>query len=50
LPPSRVGLALVDATDEHEAIEKAAEELKTDAQRLIAVRHRTPPEPPRLAV
>ena len=43
-------MALVDATDEREAIEKAAEELKTEAQRLIAVRHRTPPEPPRPAV
>jgi len=33
-------LGTVDAVDEAEAIEKAANEFKTDARRLIAVRRR----------
>jgi hypothetical protein len=32
-------IGTVEATDEREAIEKAAEEFKTDASKLIAARH-----------
>jgi hypothetical protein len=35
-----IRLGEVEATDEREAIEKAAEQFKTDARKLIAVRSR----------